>query len=302
MIVGITGASGRVGRFAAEYALTRVPAEDLVLLTRTPGSLADLAERGVQVRQGDFDDPESLVVALAGVTHLFMVSASNFTGKRTDQHGNAIRAAVQAGVEKIAFLSMPGVEDPANPIGLAAEEYRDAELQIMDSGMRWAILRNGPYTELHVVERLGADLSDGVVSNAQDGRAGFVSRQDVAEAAIGALLSDSADNRIFEVSGPEMLTFADVARLLSEETGRPLEYENCSDSDFEERLRAKGFPELGVRSLTGMGIALRGGFFDESSDAVLELTGRPPVSVAEVLRRNREELDLMPEAKDGARV
>jgi NAD(P)H dehydrogenase (quinone) len=302
MIVGITGASGRVGRFAAEYALSRVPAEDLVLLTRTPASLADLAERGVQVRQGDFDDPESLVVALADVTHLFMVSASNFTGKRTDQHGDAIRAAVQAGVQKIVFLSMPGVEDPANPIGLAAEEYRDAELQIMGSGMRWAILRNGPYTELHVVERLGADLSEGVVSNAQNGRAGFVSRQDVAEAAIGALLADSADNRIFEVSGPEMLTFADLARLLAEATDRPLEYENCSDSDFEKRLRAKGFPELGVQSLTGMGIALRGGFFDESSDAVLELTGRPPVSVAEVLRHNRDALDLAPDAKEGARI
>jgi NAD(P)H dehydrogenase (quinone) len=296
MVIGITGASGRVGRLAAEYAAKRVPAEKLVLFTRTPESLADFAERGIDVRRADFEDSAALKEALEGVTHLFMVSASNFTGRRTDQHGNAIRAAAEAGVEKLVFLSMPGVEDSNNPIGLAAEEYRDAELQVIGSGMRWAILRNGPYTELHVVERLGSDLSSGVVfSNAQDGRAGFVSRRDVAEAAIGALLSDAADGRIFDVSGPEMLTFKDITQLLSAASGRPLEHVDCSDAEYEDRLRSQGFPDLGVRSLTGMGLALRGGYFDESSNAVLELTGRPPVSVAEVLQQNREALDLSPE-------
>lgn len=301
MIIGITGASGRVGRYAAEYAAQQVPAEHLVLLTRKPQSLQSFADSGVDVRAADFDDPQGLRKALEGITHLLMISASNFTGKRTDQHGDALDAAREAGVDKVVFLSMPGVEDPNNPIGLAAHEYRDTELRLINSGMRWAILRNGPYTELHVVERLGANLADeNIYSNAQDGRAGFVSRRDVAQAAVGAVMSDAADSRIFAVSGPEMLSFRDVTDRLADVTGRKLTYVELEDGEYESRLWNEGYPELAVTSLAGMGKALRAGYFDDSSNAVQELTGRPAASVAEVLQAHRDALDVAERSAHGA--
>jgi NAD(P)H dehydrogenase (quinone) len=300
MIIGITGASGKVGRYAAQYAVQQFPAEQIVLLTRTPQSLQSFSDAGVEVRAADFDATDGLRSAFAGITHLMVISASNFTGKRTDQHGAAFDAARDAGVEKVVFLSMPGVEDPENPIGLSAHEYRDAELHLINSGMRWTILRNGPYTELHVVERLGADLSEkNIYSNAQEGRAGFVSRRDVAEGAIGALTLDNADERIFAVSGPEMLSFRDITSLLADATGHELNYVEVGDEEFESRLRAQGYPELGVESLTGMGKALRAGYFDDGSDAVQELTGRPAVSVADVLQANRRMLDVAENCEQG---
>jgi NAD(P)H dehydrogenase (quinone) len=293
MVYGVSGASGRLGRITAETLLTKVPADQVVLSSRTPESLSDLAAAGAVVRYADFDRPESLPDAFAGIDRMFMVSASNGTGKREDQHGVAITAARDAGVQHLVFPSMPNVDDPTHPVGLAASEYREAEETLADSGLAWTVLRDGPYSELHVVERFGPAVAAGrVVMNSGQGTAGFVSRDDVAAAAVGVLLSSEGahNGRIYDISGPELLTFRQAVELVGEVTGRDIEYVEVDDAEFEQAMRDAGLGDLMVDALTGMGRAIREGYFAVATDHVRDITGQEPAPLADVLARHREDL------------
>jgi NAD(P)H dehydrogenase (quinone) len=293
MRYSISGASGKLGRIAAETLLAQVPVEDVVLTTRTPEALQDLAAGGATVRHADFDEPESLPAAFAGIDRLFMISASNGTGKRQDQHGQAIAAAREAGVAHIVFPSMPGVEDPSHPVGLTATEYREAEESLRDGGVAWTVLRDGPYSELHVVERFVPAVAAGrVVMNAGDGKCGFVSRDDVAAAAIAVLLSDEGEHSgaIYDISGPELLSFPEAVALVSEVTERDIEYIEVDDDAFADEMRKNGQSEMMAVTLAGMGRAIREGYFAVSTDLVHELTGSSPAPLRDVLERNRDVL------------
>lgn len=287
----ISGASGKLGRLAAEALLAAADPSDVVLTTRTPEALADLAERGADVRFADFDDPSSLPAAFAGVDRLLMISASNATGKRKDQHGGAMRAATAAGVQHIIFTSMPKVDDPAHPVGLAAEEYREGEELVKAEARSWTILRMAPYAELHVLERLPELFGTGkVVTNAGAGRMPFISRTDCAAAAVAVLVSDGHAGEVLDVSGPESLTWGDVAGLVTEVSGHRIELVALPDAEYEQATRESGAPPLLVDALVGMGIAVRDGWFDVPTDVVEQLTGRAPRSLRDVLVEHRSEL------------
>jgi NAD(P)H dehydrogenase (quinone) len=293
MVLGISGASGRLGRLSVEAALERVPSWELVITTRTPDSLRDYAERGVEVRFADFDQPESLPLAFAGIERMFMISASNATGKRYDQHNAAINAARNAGVQRLVFPSMPKVDDPQHPIGLVAAEYRDAEELLERSGLPYTVLRDAPYSELHVIERFTPALAAGEMRiNTVGGKAAFVARADVARAAIVAALADGEQHvgQIYDITGPELLTFEQVAQLLAEVSGRELSYVEIDDKTFAEETEAAGVPELMVEALTGMGRAVREGYFAVQTDDYAKITGSDPLPLREVLEAHRDEL------------
>lgn len=285
MVIGISGASGKLGKLTAAALLELVPAEQVVLTTRTPDELVEFADRGASVRYADFDQPDSLPEAFAGIDRLLMISASNATGKRKDQHHGAMEAAVTAGVEHLIFTSMPKVDDPSHPVGLAAEEYRDGELSAMRLAPSWTILRTAPYAELHVVERLPELFGSGkVVTNAGDGRMPLISRADIAATAAAILVdADRHAGQIYDVSGPERLSWKAVAEILEDLSGREFGYVELNDEDYRAATEASDAPPLLVDALVGMGIAVRQGYFDAESDIIETTLGRPPRKLRDVL-------------------
>jgi NAD(P)H dehydrogenase (quinone) len=289
--IGISGASGKLGRLAVDAALARVRPADLVVTTRTPAALADIERLGVDVRHADFDVPASLERAFAGVERLLLISASNDTGKRTDQHAAAIAAARRAGVRHLVFTSMPRADEPLHPVGLTAEEYRDAELLLAGSGVPYTILRNAPYAELHVIERLLPALQAGELRiNAGTGTAAFISRPDIAEAAITVLLQDGHEGKTYDVTGNELLTYRQVVERAARVTGAALGYVDLDDSAFEHEATAAGLPPALVDTMTRIGKAIRDGYFAVRSDFFREVTGREPVSVRDVMQTHVEAL------------
>jgi NAD(P)H dehydrogenase (quinone) len=291
---GISGASGKLGRLAAEALLAQVPAEQVVLTTRTPEALSDFAARGASVRPADFDDPTSLPAAFAGVDRLLMISASNATGKRKDQHGGAVRAATDAGVQHVTFTSMPKVDDPRHPVGLAAEEYREGEEVVRATARSWAIMRTAPYAELHVLERLPELFGTGrIVTNAGDGRMPFVSRADCAATGVAILTQEGHDEVIYDVSGPESLSWEDVAALVTEVSGTEIGFVAMGDEEYRAATIESGAPPLLVDALVGMGIAVREGWFDVPTDVVERLTGRPATPLRDVLIAHRADTEQL---------
>jgi NAD(P)H dehydrogenase (quinone) len=279
MSIVITGASGQLGRRVAELVLEQT--SDVVLATRSPEALAGFAERGAQVRHGDFDDPASLDAAFAGGERLLLVSA-NVIGTRVAQHLRAIDAAVRAGVRHVLYTSIvnPGPENAA----AVAVEHRETEEALRASGLAWTFLRNNIYADLQPQSAAAAIASGQLVTNAGDGRTGYVTREDCAAVAAAALLSDGHEGQAYDVTGPETVSAADLAALFSELGGSPVEVVNVDDAAFAAGLvEHAGMPQAMAEVYATFGAATRDGVLDVQTDVVERLTGRAPQSLRALL-------------------
>jgi NAD(P)H dehydrogenase (quinone) len=287
MIIVITGASGHLGRSTAELVLGRVPASEVVLTTRHPEEISDLVERGAEVRRVDFGSPETLVGAFEGGEKLLLISTTDLD-RRTAQHRAAIEAARVAGVRHVSYTSYlnPVEENPA----VITPSHKDTEEALHESGLEWTALRNAFYAEYQVPTGAQAIATGRLVHNNGDGRTAYVSREDCAAAAAAVLSTGGHEGRAYDITGPQPLGQDDVAALLSEISGRPVEAVAVDDEEFVRGLAAAGIPEPVARGIASYGRAVREGFIGEASGAVEFLTGRPPRSLREVFEAHRGEL------------
>jgi NAD(P)H dehydrogenase (quinone) len=287
MSIVITGASGHLGRSTAELVLNRATASEVILTTRHPEALSDFAGRGAKVRQADFDRPEALAEAFAGGERLLLISA-DVVGRRVAQHRAAIEAAREAGVRHVAYTSYlnPVEENPA----VITPDHRETEKALRESGLAWTALRNAFYAEYQVPAGAQAIATGRLVHNNGDGKTAYVSREDCAAAAAAVLTTEGHEGRAYDITGREPLSQGDVAALLSEVSGRPVEAVAVDDEAFIQGLTASGLPEPAARAFASYGRAIRGGYIDQASDAVENLAGRPPRSLREVFEAHRGEL------------
>ncbi len=297
----ITGASGPFGRKTTEGLLKRVPAEDLILVTRNPDKLQDMAQLGAQVRFGDFDDKASLLKAFAGGDKMLMIS-TNRVGQRMPQHTNAVTAASESGVKHIIYTSFVGAE-PDNP-SLAVHDHRGTEALMKESGMTWTALRNSQYADFIFAAGPIALKSGKWMASAADGRIAHVTRQDCINCAIEVMATDGHDNRIYNITGPELNTMQDVARIVSETAGKPIEYVDVTDDDMYAHFDSLGIPRSAIDDNVVEGVpwcsddmvsferTIREGRFAVISDDVEKLTGNKPQSLRSFAEENRQLLDI----------
>ncbi len=297
MAIIVSGASGGFGRAATEALLGLVPPEDLILTTRDPAKLAHLAQRGVAVRAADFDDPASLRQAFQGGTRMLLISTSR-VGSRVGQHRNAMRAAADAGVRQIAYTSIISAEKPGNP-AIVKLDHRATELSLMECGAEWTFLRDNQYGDAIAYAAMPVALQAGIWrTNWGQGRVGFAARADCVACAAAVLTQDGHGNRAYDVTGPEALSFRDVAVLVSEITGRPLPAEDISDEENYAEFDALGVPREASDDpdpnvpipwcsddMVTFGAAIREGYMDHVSDTVERLTGRAPTPLRTLLEQ-----------------
>jgi NAD(P)H dehydrogenase (quinone) len=288
MTIAITGAAGHLGRLTAQLLLDRVDAGEVVLVTRRPDAIADLADAGAIVRHGDFDAPDSLPAAFAGVDRLLLIS-TDVLGNRVAQHTAAIEAAAGAGVRHIVYTSIvnAGSEVPL----VVSHEHGATEQAIRDRGLRWTALRNGLYSEFQVGAAARAAASGQLVQNNGDGATAYVSREDCAAAAAAVLTTDGHEDRAYDITGPELVTQAQFAALVADLTGRPVEVVAIDDDAAVKGLVAAGIPAEAAPAYASFGTAVREGVLGGVSPAVEDLTGRAPRSLRDVLEAHRSELE-----------
>ncbi|MBN1237329.1 MAG: SDR family oxidoreductase [Gammaproteobacteria bacterium] len=284
--LAITGASGQLGRRTAELVLESCEPERLVLVTRNPDSLADLAARGVSVRFGDFADPASLKHAFDGVQRMLLISATDLE-RRTGQHRDAIRAAVDAGVRHIVYTSGLAPE-PGNPAAVAPSHYA-TERALADSGIGWTVLRNSLYAEYQAADAERAIRSGRLVHNRGDGTVAYVSREDCARAAAAVLVGGGHDRAVYDITGPERYGAADLARLYGQLGSRNVEQLSLADDEFIASLVGDAGDDdhlrYGAELVASFGRSIREGYMSSCTDAVEKLTGRPPRRLLDVLQQ-----------------
>ncbi|MBW8739078.1 MAG: SDR family oxidoreductase [Streptomyces turgidiscabies] len=273
--VVVTGATGRLGGRVARRLAQRGVAQRLLVrdLDRAP----DLP--GATAVRGGFRDHDAVVRGLGGATTVFMVSASE-SADRLDQHKAFVDSVAAAGVEHLVYVSFFGAA-PYATFTLARDHFHTEE-HIRTSGMAYTFLRDNMYAEF-VPLLAGAD---GVIRGpAGQGRAAFVSQEDIADAAV-AVLTRPGDHTgaVYDLTGPESLTLDDAAGIVSEVLGRSVTYRPETVEEAYASRASYGAPPWQLDAWVSTYTAIAAGQLDGVSDAVPFLTGRSATPLADAIR------------------
>ena len=273
--IAITGLTGKIGGAVATELQDLAPR--LRLLVRNPSRAPRLEG---QLAVADYSDAAASREALAGVDVLFMVSAGE-SPERVQQHEVFVDAAAAAGVKHIVYTSFLGAKPDAT--FTLARDHWYTEQHIRESGIAWTFLRDSFYLDFfpEVVDENGV-----IRGPAGNGRVGAVSREDVARSAT-AVLRNPAPHAgcAYDMTGPQALSLNDIARIIGEVWGKQVTYQ---DESLEEAYASRahyGAPGWEVDAWVSTYTAIASGELDVISDSVQSLTGRPPLSLAELLHR-----------------
>lgn len=278
--IAITGATGHLGRLVIQAVLNRgVPASSVTALVRDPARAADLAAQGVQIRHADYTRLDTLRTALDGIQKLLLIS-SNDMNDRAGQHRNVITAAHDAGVQLIAYTS---ALNAGTSTMLLAADHQATEAALIDSGVPYALLRNGWYFE-NYTGNLAQTLPHGVLLGAAaDGVLTPATRQDYAEAAATVLTADGHENVTYELGGDTPVTLAHIAGEISAQSGQPYTYVNQSVEEYTQTLTGLGLPGGFAAVLADSDAAIARGELATDSGDLRRLIGRPTTSLPDAV-------------------
>ncbi len=278
MKVAVTAASGRLGSEIVRALIEHPSAPEVVGLARTPGHAEHL---GVEVRPGDYDNPGELQDSLGGVDAVLLVSGMDAPDKRIGQHRNVIAAATEAGVTRIVYTSIQGAEE-ATAFSPVVQSNRQTEADVRDSGLDWVIGRNGIYIEADV-DYVDTYVQEGGIRNcAGEGRCGYTTRPELAQAYAQMLTDGRHDGRTYNLHG-EAVTQYQLAEYLNSAFGTHLEYTPIGVEEYRaDRTAALG--EFMGSVISGIYEGIRRGALDNPSD-FREAAGRAHIDWATYFAR-----------------
>ena len=280
MKYGISLGNSKLGRLAIDHLMDKgVAPADIVAVIRTPAKADDLALRGVVVRRGEYGDEPSLVEALQGVDKLYMVSGMAPPEERRRQHRGVIESAKDAGVRCVIYTSF--IDTAEDSPFFAWSINRDTETVLKASGLCHTILRNGMYVEAdldYIPEYVTAGK---IANNIADGRISYISRRDLALAAVHCLLDAGHDGKTYTLTGPEAVTQARLAEWISQWTGKAIPYVPMTDDEYRDTFPEPHWAEVVVTLYESVRLG--------NAEAVTEdfetIVGRKAWSVPEVYDR-----------------
>ncbi|MFE5819578.1 NAD(P)H-binding protein [Streptomyces sp. NPDC056479] len=276
MSIVVTGATGNLGRHVVEQLLEKVPADQVTAVVRTPEKAADLAERGVRLAIADYNTPETFDGLFAAGDKVLLISGSEVGNDRVGQHKAVIAAAKAAGVALLAYTSAPGSLTAA-----LADDHRGTEEALLESGLPYALLRNGWYHE-NYTENLAPVLEHSAVTHAAGaGRVSSASRADYAAAAVAVLTGEGHENKTYELGGDIAWSFAEYAAELSRQTGKEIAENPVSVEVFTGILAGAGLPEPVAAVIAGVDASVEKGELVVDSGDLSRLAGRPTTPIAE---------------------
>lgn len=280
MKVLVTGATGKLGSKVVESLLKTIPANQLAVSVRNPEKAEELRSRGVEVRQGDFDHPETLDKAFAGIDRLLMISADGDNETRIRQHTNAVQAAERAGVKFIAYTSLANATESKN---LMAPPHVATEAAIIKTGIPYSFLRNNWYLENEIGSIQGAMAGAPWVTSAGAGKVGWALQQDYADAAAAVLVGNGHENKVYELSGP-LLTQEELASALGTVLDKEIPVQQVTNEKYAEIMKGLGLPEFVIPIVVGIQESIRNGSLEVESNDFEKVLGRPVTPINEALK------------------
>ncbi|AYG81136.1 Quinone oxidoreductase 2 [Streptomyces hundungensis] len=278
MSIVVTGATGSLGRLVVEELLARVPASEIVALVRDKEKAAGLAARGVELRIADYSEPATLAGAFRAGDRVLLISGSE-VGQRVPQHTAVIEAAKAAGVAQLAYTGVLGGPDADFAL---ADEHRETERIVLESGLPYTFLRNGWYTENYTANLAPVLAHGAVLSNAGEGRVASAARADYAAAAAEVLTGEGHLGRAYELSGDVAWSFTEYAAEVAAASGKPIAYRPLTPEAHLAVLTDAGVPAPFAEILVDVDLAIARGRLAGTSGDLSRLIGRPttPLSLS----------------------
>lgn len=276
MKIAVTGATGQLGRLVLAELAER-GASDVVALVRNPERAGDL---GVATREFDYDRPETLAPALAGVDRLLFISANDLE-KRAPQHRAVIDAAREAGVGHVVYTSI--LHADRSTLALAPD-HRETERLLAESGLEHTLLRNGWYAENYAGAVQGALATGTLAGAAGDGRISAAPRSDYAAAAAAVLTGEGHAGRVYELAGDTSFSMEELAGDIARVSGKPITYRNLTVAEYADALeQGAGMPAPVAAMFAGMDAEIEKGALQDDSGELSALIGRPTVPMSDVV-------------------
>ncbi len=282
----VTGATGQLGKRIVENLLRRVPAQRIGVSVRSPDKASDLAARGVRVRQGDYDQPETLGRAWEGAEQVLLVSsnAAASGGDPIAHHANAIAVARDLGVRRIFYTS----QICASPTSLfpPGRDHAATEALLAQSGIAWTALRHGFYAQ-SLLAMQAEGLASGMITAPADGPVAWTTHDDLAAADAALLAGEQViDGPTPPMTGPDALDLAGIAKLASEVKGTPVSRTLINMDDLELRASQKGVPTGARAVMLGYFRAAEAGEFAKVDPTLAAIIGRKPTEMRDFLAQH----------------
>lgn len=270
----VSGATGQLGGEVIRQLLRKGAKGRFAVLARDAAKAAQWSDQGIEVRIADFDQPESLAAAFAGIDIFLFIST--MSTERGPQQAGVVRAAALAGIRHIFYTGLAIRDITRSAVRSLMQSHFETETLIRDSGMGYTFLRNTIYADA-LPQIAGPDLRrDGIFLPAGSGRVPYAARAEMGEAIANALLSEGHEGKTYTLTGPEAWSFSAIAETLSRQSGRSLAYVEITGEDLARRLRAAGLPEFVIWLTSGTLSDIRDGQYDLASDDLQTLLGRRP--------------------------
>jgi len=265
MIV-VSAATGEFGRLVVSRLLERLPASEIAVAVRNPARAQHLAERGVDVRLGDYDRPESLLTAFSGADRLLFISSS-MSDDRVVQHRGVVEAARVAEVGGIVYTSGLGADFVDEGV---LGEHHATEQAIVDSGLPCTLLRHPIYSDFFINSELSQAIEAGEIVSSTGGRGlNTATRADLAEAAANVLTGPEHLRRTYDFTG-RLWTYPQLAAVLTDMVGRTVVYRDVDEDE-------------GIVGILGLGPVIRSGAFERQTGDLEHVLGRPAASLEDAV-------------------
>lgn len=222
-------------------------------MVRDEAKAARLTEKGIAVHIGDYTNYNSMVKAFAGTEKLFLISSSDLGGDRAAHHINAIKAAKAAGVQHVIYTGFDLKDTDHSALALLEDAHKETAAYLKTSGLRYTVLNNNLYADVLPVFLGDKVLETGVFFPAGSGKVPFATRMDMAEASAVLLASDEYKENTYAFASDTVYSFADVARLLSELSGKHVPYLSPSKEAYMAQMKESGVPEAALSFMAAFG-------------------------------------------------
>lgn len=280
----VTGATGLLGKVVVDELLKRTDAANISVLVRDPAKAVALQEKGVKVLTGNYNDYDSLVAAFQHIDRLYFISG-NELADRLQQHGDVVKAAVAAKVGHVFYTSFQRrIEDGTSAIQMVADSHLKTEAWLKASGLTYTILKHAIYADM-LPMFMGANvLETGISLPAAEGRGAYATRQDMGEAGAILLLGNGHENKSYELAADTSYSFGDIAEILSELSGKEIQYISPSHADFVAKLTELGVPAEMAHMTAAFCEGVAQGEFDVPDNTLESILGRKPMGLKAFLK------------------
>ena len=279
----VTGATGILGTAFIKSLLKQMQPNQISVITRKEVKRAELEKQGFQAYLGDYNDTTALEKAMNGVDTVLLISSGD-QGDRMQEHKNVVNSAKKMKVKNFAYTSRSLVnrERLSNKL---MEEHFLTEDYIKQSGLNYIIFQNALYMDTIPVFVGQEVFQKGIFMPAGNGKVAFALREEQAEAMANAMLNEPFENQTYKFTGNEAYSFYDVAKALTELSGKEVKYNAVEIADFKSNMKQKGLPEPMVQKIVDFNVDIKNGQEATITNELEKKLGRKPTNLKEGLKQ-----------------